>query len=93
MIKFIRENGQVQVKVDPGTNIEQRLIIFSDDEHAEPGTAEIVRTFLQERFEERIKQIRKEAYDKGWKDAKNKQKKVRSFWPTFKTNEHGSVGL
>lgn len=78
MITFSRNDNKVIVKVEHG--------IFHGDQYFELDIlqnyqyqAQLLRNALELNLSRKLEEIRKEAYEQGWKDAKAKRKKQTWF--------------
>jgi hypothetical protein len=75
MIKFHQHGTQVKVEIDPGINGSTMLLYWQADKEM---LAYLLRDKLQTELGDKLRAIREEAYEKGWKDAK--AKRAKSTW-------------
>lgn len=83
MISFWREDTKIVVHVEHG--------IFHDDNgfnleinQSQIYQAELLKRQFQENLNRHLRNIKEDAYNAGWKDAKAKTKKRTSFWGGWK---------
>ena len=80
MITFCVNEKQAVVKINSGVGPDEE-ILFGGVIQNDRQTPHLVIAHLRERLNLTVEQIRKEAYNLGWKDAKGKkQKKRRNFY-------------
>jgi len=79
MIKFSRDNSKVKVDLEHG-------IFFGDGyfsleiNQSMDYQAELLRKALQDNLNRHLERIKEKYYNEGWKDAKAKSGKRKSFW-------------
>jgi hypothetical protein len=84
MLSFWREESKVVVHVQHG--IFDNNVGFSlNIESGQPYQAELLLRALRDNLEKRLIDIKKQAYEEGWKDAKAKKKKQIYFWGSWKS--------
>lgn len=80
MIHFYRDENKVKIKIEHG--------IFGTNEYFEteiqqdfPYQAELLTLQLRENLNSKLAEIKREAYNQGWKDAKARTRKRK--WDEF----------
>lgn len=79
MFNFKRHITKIELKIEPQiSGADSWYYTFTADFHDEPG-AQLVMNAIEDNLEKRLKKIRSDAYEEGWKDAKAKRKRADWF--------------
>lgn len=79
---------EVYVKINTGLSIERSIIPFNFD-CCSQYSAELLLRHLRFELDKSLEKIRENAYNRGWKDAKSKQKKLTTFFNGFDSTDVG----
>ena len=90
MINFRRENSRMIIEFDIGVGKYCNYHFYHNLSDTDDAIAELFIKEAQNRFRQRVCEIRKKAYQKGWKDAKWKKRKIADFSSRF--DDHDFVG-
>ena len=63
----------------------QHVFSHSIGDEKNDAVAQLMAVHMRTQIADRVRQIRKEAYDQGWKDAKTKHRKKKTFSQSFNT--------
>lgn len=78
MLSFKRQNSDVIIRLDYTTPCAGSYYTTFNWGHNDASTASLRADSLNRQLSARLKSIREEAYDQGWRDAKTK--KARKTW-------------
>ncbi len=81
MILFTTDERQVQISVDTGYQTKETSgwlqACWWTFENV--TVAKVMRKYLADRFERKIREVREEEYDEGYQDGRGKKRKKRGF--------------
>lgn len=78
MFRIKNDGTKVQVLIEAGVNVAKRWFTFTYDTQDEVY-AELLATSFQKFLENKLESARRDAYNKGWIDAKHHMKKETWF--------------
>lgn len=71
-----------RLEVNTGLRCDLSVLIFTF-ECEEQYAAQLLVADIEYQITEKLRNIRRESYNKGWKDAKSKKKKLRNFFGSW----------
>lgn len=80
MLSFKRKDNVVQILVEHGINHDGTHFELTINQNHE-YQAELPKRQFQKHLEDKLKAVKQEAYNEGWKDAKAKRRK--KIWMDF----------
>ena len=89
MLTFRNEGVNVIAAIDTKTAVDKNLWLFKFKLDYEAAAA-MCANALDRKLDDLIGDIRREAYEQGWRDAKAKRRKLKEFFVHMKAD--GSVG-
>lgn len=79
MIKFYRKDNKVQIDVEHGIFFNDGYFSLEINQSMD-YQAELLKKALQDNLNKHLMIIKEKYYNEGWKDAKAKSGKRKSFW-------------
>ena len=79
MIEFTVKDSVIKITVDTGTNVPKPCLINDWWDCGRPAVAQIVLEHINRHLSEHLQGIRRESYDEGHADGRQKQRKKRCF--------------
>lgn len=86
MITITREESTVNVSIENGP---LNLTYVFTYNCGNKWYAELLRNHLMERLDNRIEEIRRIEYERGWNDHKKREQKADWFYSSLTTNNYG----
>lgn len=85
MITIFKRDKQVIVQIENGPLFSNYQFDFNC---GDPHYAALLTTHFNDRLASRIEAIRKEEYDKGWRDAKSKKVPKKNWFSSLLKNSY-----